>query len=46
MTKINWNQARPDGQLPVTQRTARKVKSILRFCPPEQAVATRYAHYM
>jgi len=46
LTKMNWNQTRLDGQLPVTQRTANKVKAILRFCPPEQAVATRYAHYM
>ena len=46
LTKMNWNQTRLDGQLPFTQRTARKGKAILRFCPPEQAVATRYAHYM
>jgi hypothetical protein len=46
LTKMNWNQTRLDGQLPVTLRTANKVKAILRFCPPEQAVATRYAHYM
>jgi hypothetical protein len=32
--------------LPVTLRTANKVEAILRFCPPEQAVVTRYAHYM
>ena len=46
LTKMNWNQTRLDEQLPVTLRTANKVKAILRFCPPEQAVATRYAHYM
>jgi hypothetical protein len=46
LTKMNWNQTRLDGQLPVTLRTANKVKAILRFCPPDQAVATRYAHYM
>jgi len=46
LTKMNWNQTRLDGRLPVTLRTANQVKSVLRFCPPDQAVATRYAHYM
>ncbi|MEU9246912.1 hypothetical protein [Streptomyces sp. NPDC048385] len=46
LTKMNWKQTRLDGRLPVTLRTANQVKSVLRFCPPDQAVATRYAHYM
>ncbi|MFJ3656488.1 hypothetical protein ACIPPR_24680 [Streptomyces nigra] len=46
LTKMNWNQTRLDGRLPVTLRTANQVKSVLRFCPSDQAVATRYAHYM
>ena len=46
LTKMNWNQTRLDGRLPVTLRTANQVKSILRFCAPDQAIATRYAHYM
>ncbi|MDQ6945026.1 MAG: hypothetical protein M3256_01865 [Actinomycetota bacterium] len=46
LTKMNWNQTRLDGRLPVTLRTANQVKSVLRFCAPEQAIATRYAHYM
>jgi len=25
---------------------ANQVKAILRFCEPDQAIATRYAHYM
>jgi hypothetical protein len=46
LTKMNWNQTRLDGRLPVTLRTANQVKAILRFCSPEQGIATRYAHYM
>jgi argonaute-like protein implicated in RNA metabolism and viral defense len=46
LTKMNWNQTRLDGRLPVTLRTANQVKAILRFCGPDQAIATRYAHYM
>jgi hypothetical protein len=46
LTKMNWNQTRLDGRLPITIRTANQVKSILRFCSPEQAIATRYASYM
>ncbi|MFH8691194.1 hypothetical protein ACH4EC_30525 [Streptomyces anulatus] len=34
------------GRLPVTLHTANQVKSVLRSCPPDQAVATRYAHYI
>jgi hypothetical protein len=46
LTKMNWNQTRLDGKLPVTLRTAEQVKRILRFCDPDQPIATRYAHYM
>ena len=46
LTKMNWNQTRLDGRHPVTLRTANQVKAILRFCAPDQAIATRYAHYM
>ncbi|HEY5987845.1 MAG TPA: hypothetical protein VIV12_15950 [Streptosporangiaceae bacterium] len=46
LTKMNWNQTRLDGRDPVTIRTANQVKAILRFCGPDQAIATRYAHYM
>jgi hypothetical protein len=46
LTKMNWNQTRLDGRDPVTLRTAHQVKAILRFCAPDQAIATRYAHYM
>ncbi|MHB8490480.1 MAG: argonaute/piwi family protein [Candidatus Dormibacteria bacterium] len=46
LTKMNWNVTRLDGRLPVTLRTANQVKSILRFCSPSEAIATRYAHYM
>ena len=44
--KKDENQTRPDGRFPVTLRTANQVKSVLRFCPADDAVATRYAHYM
>jgi hypothetical protein len=46
LTKMNWNQTRLDGRLPVTLRTAHQVKRVLRFCAPDQKIATRYAHYM
>jgi len=46
LTKMNWNQTRLDGRLPVTLRTANQVESILRFCAPDQVVASRYTHYM
>jgi hypothetical protein len=46
LAKMNWNQTRLDGRLPVTLRTANQAKSVMRLCPPGQAVATRYAHYM
>lgn len=46
LSKMNWNQARLDGRLPITLRTAEQVKRVLRFCDPTQAIATRYAQYM
>lgn len=46
LTKMNWNQTRLDSKLPVTLRTAEQVKRVLRFCDPNQQLATRYAHYM
>lgn len=46
LTKMNWNQTRLDGLLPVTLRTANEVKKVLRFCEPGSTVAMRYAHYM
>jgi hypothetical protein len=46
LTKMNWNQTRLDGLLPVTLRTADQVRKVLRFCRPDSVVATRYAHYM
>jgi hypothetical protein len=46
LSKMNWNQARLDARLPITLRTAEQVKRVLRFCRPNQAVATRYAQYM
>jgi len=46
LSKMNWNQARLDGRYPITLTTADKVKRVLRFCGPDQNVATRYAQYM
>lgn len=46
LTKMNWNQTRLDGLLPVTLRSANQVKQVLRFCDPDSIVAMRYAHYM
>jgi len=43
---MNWNQTRLDGRDPITIRAANQVKAILRFCAPDQAIATRYANYM
>jgi hypothetical protein len=45
-SKMNGNQARLDGRHPITLRTAEQVKKVLRFCDPQQLVATRYAQYM
>jgi hypothetical protein len=46
LSKMNWNQTRLDGRLPITLKTADQVKQILRFCDPAQEIATRYAQYM
>jgi hypothetical protein len=46
LSKMNWNQARLDGRHPITLRTAEQVKKVLRFCDPQQLIATRYAQYM
>lgn len=46
LTKMNWNQTRLDGLLPVTLRTAHEVRKVLRFCQSDTTVPTRYAHYM
>ena len=34
------------ARLPITLRTAEQVKRVLRFCRPNQAVATHFAQYM
>jgi hypothetical protein len=46
LSKMNWNQARLDGRQPITLHTAETVKRVLRFCNPDQTIATRYAQYM
>lgn len=50
LSKMNWNQARLYGRYPHHAyhrgHTADKVKRVLRFCDPDQTVATRYAQYM
>ena len=46
LTKMNWNQTRLDGLLPVTLRTTDQVRKVLRFCRTDSVVPTRYAHYM
>jgi hypothetical protein len=46
LSKMNWNQSRLDARLPITLKTADQVKHILRFCDPEQQIASRYAEYM
>lgn len=46
LSKMNWNQTRLDGRLPVTLRTAEQVKRVLRFVEPAGAIAARYAQYM
>ena len=46
MTKMNWNQTRLDGRVPITLRTARTVGNILRHHDAGAPVSSRYAHYM
>ena len=46
LTKMNWNQTRLDGRLPVTLRTANQVKSILRFCRRPGRRHPLRPHYM
>ncbi|MEV4691349.1 hypothetical protein AB0K27_09535 [Micromonospora echinospora] len=46
LSKMNWNQSQLDGRFPITLRTADQVKQILRFCDPDEDIATRYAQYM
>ena len=46
LSKMNWNQSQLDGRLPITLRTADQVKKILRFCDPDEDIASRYAQYM
>jgi hypothetical protein len=46
LSKMNWNQTRLDGRLPVTLRTAEQVKRVLRFLESTSPVAARYAQYM
>lgn len=46
LTKMNWNQTRLDGRIPITLRTARTVGNILRHHSPGAPVSGRYAHYM
>jgi len=46
LSKMNWNQTRLDGRLPVTLRTAEQVKRVLRFVDSSSPVAARYAQYM
>lgn len=46
LTKMNWNQTRLDGRIPITLRTARTVGNILRHHDESAPVSGRYAHYM
>lgn len=46
LTKMNWNQTRLDGRIPITLRTARTVGNILRHHGSDALVSSRYAHYM
>lgn len=46
LTKMNWNQTRLDGRIPITLRTARTVGNILRHHDISAPVSGRYAHYM
>lgn len=46
LTKMNWNQTRLDGRIPITLRTARTVGDILRHHDENSPVSGRYAHYM
>jgi hypothetical protein len=46
LTKMNWNQTRLDGRIPITLRTARTVGNILRHHGTDAPASSRYAHYM
>ena len=46
LAKMNPEPTRLNGRDPVTLRTANRVKAILRFCVPDQAIAARCANYM
>ncbi|WP_329405696.1 hypothetical protein OG563_28490 [Nocardia vinacea] len=46
LTKMNWNNTRLDGSIPVTLRTARTVGNILRHHDTDAPASGRYAHYM
>lgn len=46
LTKMNWNQTRLDGRIPITLRTARTVGNILRHHSSDAPMSGRYAHYM
>jgi hypothetical protein len=46
LSKMNWNNAQLDEREPLTLRTARRVGSILKHVPSDEAFAKRYAYYM
>ncbi|MGY5311768.1 argonaute/piwi family protein [Nocardia gipuzkoensis] len=46
LTKMNWNNTRLDGSIPITLRTARTVGTILRHHDTDAPTSGRYAHYM
>jgi len=46
LTKLNGNQTRLDGRIPITLRTARTVGNLLRHHDSDAPLSGRNAHYM
>jgi hypothetical protein len=48
LTKMNWNNTRFDGQLPITLRAARQVGKILKYLEGEDTskLSQSYRFYM
>lgn len=46
LTKMNWNNTRFDGQLPITLRAARQVGTILKYVVDTSKISQSYRFYM
>jgi argonaute-like protein implicated in RNA metabolism and viral defense len=46
LTKMNWNNTRFDGKMPITIECARKVGEIMRHVDPDETPDVSYRYYM